>query len=114
MGEYKKMAKSTFDFRSYFDGCAEKRESADDIFRTAILRTERTFRRCHADGLSDDGGIDYGFLADLLHGIRLADSMDAAYDTLFETETDLPVYAEAVLAVFSALDVRNKSELVSV
>ena len=106
------MAKNDFAFAVYFDECAKRRESADDVFRIALMRAERSFRRCYADGFSEDDEIDYNFLADLIHGIRLADSMDDAFDAIRATGTKLPDYAEAVLAVFSALDVRNDIELV--
>ena len=101
---YKYTPEIDVNWDSFFDRCAEKRDRSDDIYRIALLRVERMFRNCEADGLSTDK-VNYERLANIIRGVRMADSQDQAYDALRESGIKLNPYEEGVMAVLNALDV---------
>lgn len=92
------------DWNSFYSKCEEKRDLSDDVYRIAVLRAEHAFRQCDADGLSDEK-VNYARLANIIHGIRIADSMEMAYYAIHESGIELTSFEEGALAILDTLDV---------
>lgn len=98
------MSDKHIDWNGFYRRCEERRDHSDDVYRIALLRVEHSFRNCHDCGFSDEK-VNYERLANIVRGIRIADSHDMGLDAIQESGIELTPYEEGALAVLNALDV---------
>ena len=97
-------SKQYVDWNGFYRRCEEGRDHSDDIYRIALIRVERMFRNHHDCGL-DDENVDFERLANIIHGIRIADSHDMGFDAIQKSGIKLTPFEEGALSVLNALDV---------
>ena len=77
-----------------------------------MLRVEHSFRHLHECGF-DDEKADFERLANIVHGIRIADSHDMGFDAIQESGIKLTPFEEGALVVLNALDVTMEMKFIA-
>lgn len=105
-------AEATFiNWGNFYQDCAELRDHADDVFRIALERAEEGFMN-FAESFPEKSE-QHIRMANIIHGIRLAGSIDEAYGRIRENGIELTPTEDRILEVFGMLDTRTEVKLLA-